>query len=205
MEENIKNFLKKGLNLIIIIGAFGSAFLFFSYILGYLSSTRSFISANLLQISIGILFIWLLILTILPKIKHGPVKHDSNNITKIIQKEISIKEKYFLEELGKLEYRLNVKIKDDVSDLRREVLDLKTNIPFKEKNIGDLIKILNLDIKKGWDWRIDETLERIRKHIEKEGISSHYVTDLNKALNSLSKEYNVQKGVISKLIQEKRY
>ena len=204
MEEKIKKFCSKVLKIILFFGAIGSAFFFLIYILGSIPDTWEIIKLYLLEILIGVLFVWVSTLTILLIIKHSPKKENSNNVIKIIQKEISTKEKQFLEKLGKSECKLNTKIKDDVSVLERKLLDLRTNIPLKKINMGDLGKILNLDIGKGQDWRIDETLERIDKHIQKEGISHVYVTDLNKALNSLSQKYDIQKEAISKLIQARR-
>lgn len=63
MEEKIKNLFKKGVNLIIIIGAFGSAFLFLIYVFRYLPKIASFINTYISQILISILFIWISILT----------------------------------------------------------------------------------------------------------------------------------------------
>ncbi len=165
---------------------------------------------NNFQLFINIFFfIWLLILTAL-FIKYKLDKRiidaekQKGDVRQLLKDEISTKEKYFLEELKKLEHRIEIKIEDDVFGIQREVLDLKINIPFKKVDMGNLIEILEIDIKKNWEWRIDDTLEKIRKHIEEKGMSNHHITSLNKALNSLPEAYKIQKEVISKLMSEKK-
>ncbi|OGY41875.1 MAG: hypothetical protein A2Y82_05470 [Candidatus Buchananbacteria bacterium RBG_13_36_9] len=90
-------------------------------------------------------------------------------------------------------------LKDDYNDMRRESLIRRAFEHKSKKQLGyilNLTEVLELDIKKRWDFRISESLELISGCLDSAFTNSDSLTRLQKALNSLPPEYAVQKKLI---------
>lgn len=88
---------------------------------------------------------------------------------------------------------------EDYEDINRENLIRKAFEHKEKRQVGYimcLIEVLELDIKKGWDYRINESLGYISECLdERRGDSNNY-TDIQRLLEKLPKEHGVQKNNI---------
>ena len=67
--------------------------------------------------------------------------------------------------------------------------------------IDRMIEVLNIDIKKDWDFQIHDTLEKIKKMVEDNTLYSDTASELQKTLNLLSDEYSITREEIKRLIK----
>lgn len=88
------------------------------------------------------------------------------------------------------------RIEDDYEDIKRENL-IRSAFEYKSKGqlgyIINLTEVLKIDIKRGQDWRINESLDSISKCIDHGSFDSDSITELQRILDTLPTEYSVQK------------
>jgi hypothetical protein len=108
--------------------------------------------------------------------------------------------------ISTIDSRINSKIQpldEKLKDLEREAILVQIERHKSKKQIGEIMMLgdlLDFDIQKGWDWRIHDTLEEIKKYIEGKRLSSDVATDLQKILNKLPKDFSKQKEIIESKI-----
>lgn len=94
------------------------------------------------------------------------------------------------------------KIQDDYEDVQRDNL-VRQAFEHKQKNqmgyIYNLVNALEIDIKKGYSWQIEETLERIITCLNEGYKDASSMEKLNSVLSKLPKDYDFTK----KKIEEK--
>lgn len=120
---------------------------------------------------------------------------DLNLFNKKIETKIQSEIKTSFKELkGKFD-----NLEEDYKELNRENLIMKA-FDYKKKNkmgyILNLVRVLEYDIEKNWDWRINKSLELIIECLDSFFPDSNSLTKLQLVLNKLPAEYNLQKQKI---------
>jgi hypothetical protein len=106
-----------------------------------------------------------------------------------------------------IDSRINSKLQpldEKLKELERESILVQIERHEKKGQIGAIMmlsELLDLDIKKGWDWRIHDTLEEIGKYVGSESLKFDIATDLQKILNKLPIDYSRQKQSIESKIK----
>lgn len=119
-------------------------------------------------------------------------KKNLDSLNKLIESKIQSEVKASFDQLkSKLD-----KLKEDYGELNRENL-IRKAFEYKEKHrmgyILNLVSVLEYDIKKGWVWRINESLDLISKCLDSFSPDYDSLTRLQVTLSKLSSEYSVQK------------
>jgi len=112
------------------------------------------------------------------------VEKESQKSTKQLRTELS----------GKFE-----DLEDDLKELDRKALLLETNIIKESRpsiHFSNLIKVLDYDIKKDWDFRTNDTLDEISKALNTYQPHAEYLSNLQLLLDKLPEDYKYQKEEI---------
>lgn len=98
------------------------------------------------------------------------------------------------------EFKTNIdKINAEYEDVQRDNLVRKAFEHKAESRMGyiiNLTEVLEIDIKKDSEWRINESLERISKCLDEGYKNAQSMADLNIVLNKLPEQYAFQKKMI---------
>ncbi len=209
LEKYWKRFVSFGTGLLVLFGIldYANKWGIFSYLFKFISNIWLKVSPYL-----NILFLlWLLILTILfikqtiEKGRKQSMGVDEGTMSKIIK---SLEERF--KKIIDLELKTRFsQINSELNDMRDKFLEIKRknlessieDASAKEKSaMIFMIELLKMDIKKGWEWRIDKDLEVIRDHLKKYKISIGNSTALIKQLDLLGKEYEKIEKEIKELM-----
>ena len=92
-------------------------------------------------------------------------------------------------------------LREDILDVQRESYYAKTQkhkdkVP--ENYIRGMIEILGMDIRKNWDWMIQNTLDEILQHVKKGPVSTETLSALPPVLARLPEQYKKVKDEIEK-------
>ena len=147
----------------------------------------------------------------LNKRKMDAIKEEMENELKKVIFEIREQNKKNLENINaKIEPKIKSEVQTSLSQLKGKIDQLKEDydeinrdnlirsaFEYKTKKqmgyILNLISVLELDIKKNWDFRINESLDYISECLDISPPNSDSLTQLQRALDKLPSEYSVQK------------
>lgn len=90
-------------------------------------------------------------------------------------------------------------LEEELKELGRKVLLLETNIIKDSRpstHFSNLIEVLDFDIKKDWEFRINDTLEQISKALNTYRPHAEYLSNLQLLLDKLPEDYRYQKEEI---------
>lgn len=128
-----------------------------------------------------------------------------NTIEKSIIMEITKLRTDFSEKVSSVNTKIS-SLEKGVFDIKRSLVDFEIENHLKKNQVGAMSKMiekLEMDIERGWG--SEDTLLEIKVYITNRGMPNYYLSNLQKVIENVPKEFNVIKEEILKLAQEKIY